>query len=163
MGATVDERIKNLDAMLDEYDVKTGINCFKHDTSVQSILNYTQTDIRALTEEECGEDGYSLIRFAGYIQKESNRLNARIRWLQRCINIETAARIKDYGNNYTSYQERMFLAHNDSTNEYMKKLQDILMHAEIRKEELSFLSSKVASMAQTLIDQKQSKRKQRWE
>ena len=160
---TVDERIQKLDVMLDEYDSKVGVSAFKYDNQIENVLNYTQTDIRALAIEECGEDGYRLLRHAGYIQKECNRINARIRWLQRCVDIEIASRIKDYGTQYTSYNEKMFLVSNDPTKIYMKKLQDLIMHCEIRKEELSFLSSKVASMAQVLIEQKHAKRQQKWE
>lgn len=160
---TVDEKIKKLDIMLDEYDQKVGVSSFKYDNQIESVLNYTQTDLRALTIEECGEDGFRLQRHSGYIQKECNRLNARIRWLHRCIDMEMAVRLKDYGTQYTSYNEKTFLACNDPTNVYMKKLQDLLMHCEIRKEELSFISSKIASMAQTLIEQKQAKRQQKWE
>lgn len=158
----VDERIVNLDKMLDEYTSKLGLNFLKHDNACEIILNYTQVDLRNLSEEECGENAYVLIRFSGYIQKECGRLQARMKWLQRCIEIETADKIRTYGDKFTSFQERLLLAHNDRTNEYMSKLQDLMMHCEIRKEEISFISNKISAMADTLLKLKQVKRSEKW-
>lgn len=160
---TVDERILNLDKMLDEYTSKLGMSFLKNDNAAEAILNYTQNDLKTLNEEECAENAYIIIRYSGYIQKENNRLQARIKWLERCIQLETANTIRTYGDKFTSFQERLLLAHNDKTNEYMCKLQDLLMHCEIRKEELSFISSKVSAMADTLLKLKQGKRLAKWE
>jgi hypothetical protein len=160
---TVDERSANLDKILNEYTLKVGVGCFKSDNAADPILNYTANDMRSLTQEECVEQSYVLHRYAGYIQKEQNRLNARIKWLTRCINLETAERLRSYGDKYTSFQERTLLAQNDKTNEYMYKLQELMMHTEVRKEELSFLSAKVTAMANTLFEQKQVKRGKSWE
>lgn len=162
VGETVDERIVKLDKMLDEFSEKTGVKFIKPNT-VDIITNQSQEDIRGLSEEDCLEQSYMLYRHAGYVQKESNRLDARIRWLKRCIEIETADKIKTYGDKYTSFQERTILLNGDKTNPYMSKLQDLLMHCEIRKEELSFISSRVSAMASLLENAKRIKGRQKWE
>lgn len=162
-NTSVDERVKKLDSVLNEYNQKFSINSFKPDSEAVLALNFTPLEIRALTEEECGEYCYVLHRYAGYIQTECNRLNARIRWLHRCIELETAANIRSYGDKFTSFQERTLLCQNDKTNEYMKKLQDVLMQSEIRKEELSFITSKITAMANTLSEQKSTKRQHKWD
>lgn len=159
----IDERVKKLDEVLNEYGKKFSIGSFRVDSEAIQALNFTSLEIRALNEEECGEYCYLLHRYAGYIQTECNRLNARIRWLNRCIELETAANIRNYGDKFTSFQERILLCHNDKTNEYMKKLQDVLMQSEIRKEELSFITSKITAMANTLSEQKNTKRQQKWD
>lgn len=160
---TPDERLKVLENLLDEYHKTVGTNTFTRSTEVDEILELSPNDIRSMTEEECGESAYVLQRYAGYIQKESNRNESRIKWCNRCIDIEIAERMMDYGDKYTKFDERKFRAINDKTNAYMKRLQELLMHADIRKTEIQFLSSKVSSMANTLLEQRQIKRKTKWE
>jgi len=161
-GENINDKIANLDKMLDEFNTKIGVK-FSKSNLAEVIINYSSDDIRALSEEECLESAYVLYSHAGYIQKESNRLDARIRWLNRCIQIETADKIKMYGDKYTSFQERLLLINGDKTNEYMSRLQDVLMHCEIRKEEISFISSRISAMANLLENAKRLKNKIKWE
>jgi thymidylate synthase len=143
---------EQLDNFLDGLSLKNVI----YDTDIEYILNYTASQIRSFSSEECGINAFLLQQYTLYLQKQINRLKSISGWATSNIKMLTAKEGKNYGNNYTRYDERIYLV--KSGNTYGKELHKVERKADIHVQELDMIISRVNSMANTLLELQQTKR-----
>lgn len=152
---TVIERWNTVNNQLDEYNSKLGLNLHKSD-AINAILNLTEDQLRLLSAEDCGIKSYQLLQYSLFLQKETNRHAAKVKWSKHNLDYITAKSGQGYGDKYTKYEERQGLLIAD--NSYAKALNDLLREATITLESLSFLSRKIESMATVLSEIQKTKR-----
>jgi hypothetical protein len=116
---TVLERWNEVNSQLDEYNFKLGLNLHKSD-AINSILNLTDDQLRLLSAEDCGIKAYQLLQYSLFLQKETNRHAAKIKWSKHNLDYVTAKYGQGYGDKYTKYEERQGLLISD--NSYAKAL-----------------------------------------
>lgn len=152
-------RMDTVVAKLDEYETGRGLKTVVIPSEVDKYLNLDESELNKLTSEECGNGAYLLDRMAYYIQRELNKEYARITWVNGVLDSMLVKKLE----NYSAYktEDKMKAAIQDD--EVAQKLQSIKIHAQQRIDRLSYLPSRISSMAARLDSLQLTKRRQRYE
>lgn len=151
----IDTKIKKYEEELDSIIEKIGISFYKDDASIEALkLSYQQ--LVNMDQRECCILAYQLQQYGLYVQSIINRLNSISYWLNESINKIVGKYSKNYGNNFTKFEEKRaaIIAENESA-EYLMKL---LVKTNGKNKELYSISTKIATMSSTLIELSKSKR-----
>jgi len=152
----VDEKIKELDVLLEDYSKSLGLAAIQKDKDIETILEMSHEGLKAMDSEECGIWSFRVARYAGFLQKEINRHSAKNKWAEHNLKIIIAKNQANYGDKYTKYEVRrdMIIAENS----YAQVLNKLLLQTMLRIEELNFISTRVNTMSNILLDISKSKR-----
>lgn len=151
----IDEKIKKYEKELDDIIEKIGISFYKDEASIEA-LKLTYSQLRDMDQRECCILAYNLQQYGLYIQSVTNRLNSISYWLNESINKIVGKYAKNYGTDYTKFEEKRaaIIAENEAANHLMS----LLIKASGKNKELYSLSTKIGSMANTLLEISKSKR-----
>jgi len=153
----VDERLQEVESMLEEYEKSLGIDLqFQSDDTAP--LNLQMSRLRKMSPEQCGEVAFSLSQKSLHLQHEINKHSQRINWAKTNIEMMIAGHIDSYGGKYTPYENRRMLAIKD--NEYTSKLYQIIVKSQQVIDRLSYIPNKIAYMSKTLLELQTTKRNQ---
>jgi hypothetical protein len=155
-GLTIDEQLKELERVLDEYDKKFLLNKILVNPEVDTILGLKQEEIKILPRELCFTYSFMLCSFGGAVQKEHNRQMAKLKWAEHNLNIIVAKEQENYGNQYTKYEVRKAMIVAD--NEYAKALNKVILDSTCQIEELNYLSKTITTLGDILKEYGKSKR-----
>jgi hypothetical protein len=150
MNDTAKDRMNNIDALLDEYEVKLGLPKFQeqYNEDVSKYLNLSRVELAALGSEECSEIAFLLAKCSLHVQRSQNREQGRITWAGGAIT-ELIAK-----NNYAGFYDA--IKNNDSA----IKLIQIKNYAQQRMERLKYLSNSIKHMSDLLIELKKTKERE---
>lgn len=152
------EQLSKLDAVLNDYEQSLGVPKHIVNDETEKYFNLTSEDIRNMTETECGEAAYLMQVRAYHIQHQYNIELSRVKFCESRIKLVIADEVEQYKtNNYTSYEERLMKAIRH--NEVALKLERVRMNCQARVDRLSFLSKQIDRIAEALISQQVTKRK----
>ena len=157
----VKESLADYLKVLDEFALKTHINRFKADDTVDLILESSETDRASWSEIELLNKEFELHRYSGYLQRAINQNEIKRKWATHNLSVMYGKIGKGYGDGYTSYIERKDMAVSD--NEVVKVLCEILLAAETRIAQMFDLSKHISSLARTLGEMAKTKRGERYE
>lgn len=152
---SAEEESKLLDKILDEYEAQIGLKMPANNNTVEEYLNLTEESLRRMNPEDCGVGAALMSQFAFHLQKAINKEIARVNWADGAIKRTIANEISQYV--APSAEERKNLAIRG--NERAIKLERIRVNAQARVDRISYLSSKVESIAEKLNSLQQSKRR----
>ena len=154
---SVKEQLAKFEQILEEYTSRQGLGVLSYNQEVEKALNLTSLELAAMSAESCGEQSFVLFQYALYIQKEHNRQTMRVNWAKNNLKIIVAKECKQYGDRYTGFNEKEGLI--IANNERAYSLNNIVLHAQARADELFFLSRKVQFMGDSLIELQKTKRR----
>ena len=152
---SVKDRIDTLDSFLDSYTEHVGLNKIGLNVEAQQYLQLDYAELSSYNTEECNIAAYALDRYALYLQKESNRNQAKYNWALENITKIVGKVGNNYGDKWTKYEMRMSMVIQD--NEYAGALHTITMEMNAKITELSYISKNVSSISNTLKNLGRSK------
>lgn len=152
----VDEKIKEVDKVLDDYARALGTIGLTKDKDIENILSASHDEIKSQDSETIGIWSFRLARYSGFLQKEINRQMAKNKWADHNIKIVVAKYQANYGDKYTKYEYKRDMVIDD--NAYAKELNKLFKETMLRVEELNFISTRVNTMSNILLDISKSKR-----
>lgn len=145
------EMLSSFEQILNAYNNSVGSDRIIYNKSVEDVLLMGYKELKNLDKQGCEEYSYLLAQYSAVLIKEQNRNSVRLIWAQDHLNRLIA-------NNYDKYVgDRMMkfdlvkymIINNDTAASY---LNDIILHASARQQELNELSSKVYYMSSLLRD-----------
>ncbi len=160
--ADLDNKIENLDKMLDEYEGRIGLPKYgdiedndKYQEEMKKYFTMDRTDLEALMPEECLEIACRLNQFSLHLQRSQNRQSARMNWAE-----STAKKIGcPLFDNYNGWGFDEKFAKVMADNEPVRKLMDVHRLAKQCVDRLNFLSRSIDNFANTLKDLQKAKTK----
>ncbi len=153
MGTENIEKIKEdvlkLDNELDEYEKKLNIYSIAPET-VTNTANKIVAEENNITKygpEECIDNAYKLAQQSFYLQKEINKQEARIHWINEQIGKRIQPRLGQQVG--TTFEERKLRA--ISENDLAAEMQNVKNVLERRVKRISYLSVKIDSLKEILM------------
>jgi len=153
---TAKDQLAHFEKLIDSYIVKQGIHVVEYNEEALKILSMKSFELKALTSQECGELAFSLSQYALYVQQQVNEQTTRINWAKNNIKKFVAKNLGKF-DRYMKYEEKEHAV--IASDEYAAKLNDILSYAQAVSDRLSFMSGKIQSISNTLIELQRSKRR----
>lgn len=151
-----DEKIKELETLLDDYSKSLGLVAIQKDKDIETILEASHDEIKSMSAEELGVWSFRLARYAAFLQRELNRHTAKNKWAEHNIKIIVAKNHANYGDKFTKYEYKRDMVIAD--NGYALALNKLLLHSSLRIEELNFISTRINTMSNILQDITKGKR-----
>lgn len=160
--ATVDEKLNNIDAALDEFEKSSGImpNIAPGDAAeIEQYLTMNRERLSALDDIACYEIGYRILQYGMYVQRIVNRDKARITWAKTLL--------ANYVTNDSDYDKfRKFEVSVEivaKKNSAVARLAAIMRWAQQRMDRLEYMSSNLKSLSDMLTNMARSKKAESYE
>jgi hypothetical protein len=154
---TADERLAELDRILDEYELRLGVPALTGEdevtTEARRVLDLPPSELRKMSAIDCGVAAHVMEQFGRRVQQAVNREQARVTWADRSINRIIAKKVNNYKG--YSFEERKLQAINDD--DAASKLDEIRVKAQLRIDRISYLAARASGQAKTLLSIKNSK------
>lgn len=143
--------VNKWDEILDEYENGLGIPKYQEwsmdENELNQYLTMSRNEIEKLDPEDCAEISYRLGQFSFFIQRSSNREQARYNWAEETIKSVIADEI----NSYKGYGYLEKSAQAIKHNEKAYNLQKISKYAKQRMDRLTYLASSVKNLSDIMI------------
>lgn len=152
------EKHSKVQKLLNDYPNKVGLGGLVASNDVQKFLTVTQSEIRRMSAEECGEASVVLNQSATYIQLEINRIQADIDWCEQYIHFLISESIANCGSQYTPFEYRKEIA--IKQNDVATKLKSIVVQAQLRLQTLSYMPNQLRATSLSFSNLQQTKRQQ---
>jgi hypothetical protein len=143
------DRMKEIDRVLDEYEVKAGLPRLLPESAfsdIEKYLNMSRDELEKLSAQDCASIAYRLSTFSFHISRCWNIENTRVHWADNIIKSVIADEVGNY-NGY-GYVEKAAKA--IKHNEYASKLNDIRIYAQQRANRLYDLSNHITNIAKSI-------------
>lgn len=116
--------------------------------NIEELLSLTYEQLMSIEQNECYTFSYQLKQYAYYIQQKYNRYKNIEHWARECLRIIYGRDSRNYGNNYTKFEEKqdMIIFENPCG----AKLHAIAIEYHCYAEEMNSLSARILDMAKTL-------------
>ena len=147
-NSSVKERSDSLDSFLDKHDKELGLGKVQLNTEAQEYLSLTYSELNNYDEQECNIASYILEQYALFLQKYTNRLQARHDWASENITTIIGKIGNNYGDKWTKYEMRKAMVISD--NEYAEALHAIVMECKAKINDISFIVRNITSISNTL-------------
>jgi len=148
---TIDEKLTNLNAILDEYETLNGLPKFQSNELSNEINDYLTmgTDrLEKLHISDCGNIAVRLSQQSFHIQRAYNREKATVTSMTIALNKCIAQHI----NNYSTYLKYdIIVASIVNENEYARTLQTIIARATQRMNRLYSLSTNLSDVSNKFL------------
>ena len=152
---TAEERLKQIDTVLDEYESNLGLSSYSgdfHDPSVRQYMNMPRQQMEKLTIEECAEAALLLGGFSFYLQRSYNRELARVNWASSFLKRMISGRELQYKGSWDSQHHQAI-----KDDGYARKLERIRVYAQQRADRLTYLASSVKNLSDLYINLQRAK------
>ena len=147
-NSSVKDRIDTLDSFLDSHNKALGLGKVQLNTEAQQFLSLTYSELNRYNEQECNIASYILEQYALYLQKYTNRLQAKHDWASDNIEKIVAKLAMNYGDKFTKYEMRKQMIIAD--NEYAGALHAIVMETRVKSADIAFIVKNITSISNTL-------------
>ncbi len=155
----VDDRRKEIERVLDEYEQRIGIPAytpeFSYSEEIQKLLSLNYESMERMHPDDCVQARVMLSSFAFHIQRSINREQARISWADSQLKKSVTPRLNQYKSG-GSWEHTFDQATLDDG--YTLKVFDIKYYAKQRSDRLYFLASAVREIGEALKDLERAKR-----
>jgi len=152
---SVKKRVEVLDSYLDNFSKGIGLGKVQLNIEAQQFLNLTYSELNKYDEQECNVAAYILEQYALFLQKYTNRLQARYEWASDNIEKIVAKLAMNYGDKFTKYEMRKQMIIAD--NEYATALYAIVMETKVKIADIAFIVRNITSISNTLKSLAKSK------
>ena len=158
---TVNQKLESQLEILDNYGKSIGLNSIKFNNDVEKILELSLEEIRTTSIEDSLTYSYALARYSGFLQKECNRHSSKLKWANHNLSIIVGKLYNNYGDKWTKLEERKIQIIND--NDAAQSLNKIILENTLKLEELQFISTRINTMSNILLEYQKTKRSERYE
>ena len=137
--------------LLDEYESGIGLPPHSPPGSESELNKYFSFDrdvIEAMSAEECATTAYRLAQFSFYFQREVNRETAREKWAKSQLDDTISKELSGY-DKFTKHDVKISMICQE--NSYAKTLRSIQIKAEQRVTRLTYLSSSIKNLSDTMM------------
>lgn len=142
------KQFNSVEDYLNKYEASVGLGKIT-ESNVDEYLNLTEQKLRSFSAEKCGEGAYLLNLEALYVQREINRHQAQVDFLNGRIRALIASTMNNYGTKYTTTDDRKTLAING--NDHTKELQKLATKSSLYIARLAYLPNHLKSLASVLL------------
>lgn len=153
------EQFEAYKVILKKLDDMTKMSNVPLNNEVDDIISMNYMVLSKLVAEQCGEYAFILSQYAAYLQIQQNDAKAKAEWAKGKIMEYVCPLLNNYGDGYVKFDIKRQLAINE--HEHLGTLDSIEKKARTVVTKLDFISGKINSMSQTLIELQQTKRKHR--
>jgi len=160
MSNTIDEKLELIEKECETYLNSLGLKV-KYNPEWDQLLSMNLDSLRLLDEESTAEFCVLASLYSLYIQTEFNRHSRKLKWAEHNLDVYIGRYAKDYGDSYTKYEEKrsgVICEHTNAT-----KLAEMVKISQVYCESLNFISKKIETISNTLLELKRSKHKYRGE
>jgi hypothetical protein len=147
MEDTIDDKLKQAEKMLDEFEEIHNLNRVVIPNEIEDILNLSHAQLEKLQGMDCAVYSFQLSQFAYYIQRTYNKESSTLKWINNQIDNFVASHWSDF-DSYTKYEMRPRLIARE--NEVLAKLLRQASFYEQKMERMSFLGSSISNMAEKM-------------
>lgn len=147
--------LKQLEEELDAFSRKNGMSGFMYNPMIDECLALTYEQMSKMDREECCKRAFILAQYGTYIQKQINRENAKLSWLDENISRIVAQECDSYGDKYTKYEVKRELVL--SKNSAAEELNNLAKMCRVKIKDFDFIASNIKFMSSILLDLASSK------
>lgn len=153
--SSIESKIEQYEASLDELIDKIGISYVKDEESIEA-LKLTYNQLSKMDQQECTILAYKLAQYGLYIQSVQNRLSNINNWCNTALEKIVGKHAQNYGTQFTKYEEKKacIIAENSAA----AALSKLILKSSGKYKELNGISTKIANMSTILIELSKSKR-----
>lgn len=148
------EEYKIILAKLDDMTIMSKVPL---NSEVDEVLGMKYSTLSKLVAEQCGEYAFLLSQYATYLQIQQNDARAKAEWAKGKVMEQVCPMLNNYGDGYVKFEIKRQLAINEHEN--ISLLDQIEKKARTVVHKLDFISGKINTMAQTLMELQQTKRR----
>ncbi len=142
-----------IDRWLDEYERNIGLPDISNYTdTAQEYFNLTRNQLEKLSIEDCAHGAYILNNLALHIQRNINRENARSNWAKQRLKVYAADKVSQYRGSWEQQELQALKA-----SSFGNKLLDLLTDITLRIDRLTFVSTNVRQLAESLTNIQRAK------
>lgn len=153
-----EKKLNEFLSSIDEWVNCHGIAKIENNENIEHILNLKFDQIKALTEEECLAYSYELYAHSEYIERVKEKERSVLEWAESSIWYIICSTVNQYGDKYTKWQEKYFLAVKE--NPLASEILKIKNYAQARLGSISTYSDNLKKMADLLNNI--ARRKSQW-
>lgn len=146
---TVEDLNNAIEQKLDEYRNSRKLNFKYNSNDIEQALQIDKNKLDHMSNEELASNAYILDSYALYLQMELNKAMTTKMWAEHHIKILYGKYAKDYGSQYTSFEERKLMLLTENT--HGVKLNKLLLEASLIIEQLYMISAKINALSSTLL------------
>lgn len=146
------EQLKEFEEVLDEYRTRLGLDNIQMSSDAIKYLSLTFGQVKGMSEEEANYASFALSQYAAYIQTEQNRHTSRVGWAEDKLGKIIAVKSQGGNNQYTKYE--LLKAQIIVGDSAAQALNNIILHAQARSNELDSISDKIIFMSVRMKDVK---------
>jgi hypothetical protein len=153
MSDNVKDRLEKLNAVLAEYERKSGLPNKPIEHESEQYISITKAELKAMSADECGEAAVLLAQLSLYLQRIINEEHSRFSWAEESIKKIIAPMLSNY--KAYSFEERKLCAINDNIE--AQTLDKVRVNAKIRIDRMSYLATRIEFLSKTFLDLQRSK------
>ena len=137
------DRLRAVEKILDEYEVKIGLSLFEENNSseAEKYLSMTREQMEKLDIEGCAQAALVLGSFAFYIQRSYNRELSRVNWAESVLKNLISGREQQYKGSWDSQ-----FAQAVKEDSYAEGVYKIKQYAKQRADRLTFLANSIKNV-----------------
>jgi len=156
--STVDDLWQQFEEASQQYIATLGLNKIKYNKEVDEYLTLTREQLYSMPSTTLGEAAFLLAQYAACLQKEFNEHQVKLNWAQHNMNVRYGKVCKNYGNQYTKFEERKVMALGEDR--ALQLLNKMSLYASSHIKNLDMMANRVSVMQKTLSDLQYTKRRQ---
>ena len=159
-NSTIDEKLENLNEILDEYENLNGLPKFQSRDIADEINEYftmNRTTLSKLSGEDCAEIAVRLNQQSIYVQRLYNRERSQVISMDVALDKFSTKYIDSYSS-FMKHELKIAAIVNE--HEYAKKLQTIIVKAKQRMTRLYSISEKMQELSKTMLNLQRAKNSQ---
>lgn len=144
------------DRSLDEFEGSLGLpdKCpISVETEATRLLLLEPSEVRALTCQECGEGAYVLEQFSLFIQRATNREQARVHRSEELLRKLLPSLLRDRREYMLDEKKMMAIAESPRAIE----LERLRVEAVLRLDRLAYMAARISSVSKLLLNLQQTK------
>lgn len=149
------DRMKHLDEILDEYEIKLGLTKYlEKDTEDDSkkYLSLSRDQMEKMTVEQCAEAALILGGLSYHLQRSYNREITRVNWATNILKqIISGKEIQYKGSWESQFQQAI------KENDYAKKVLNIKEYAQQRADRITYLGTAIKNMSDLFVNLQRAK------
>jgi len=143
--------VNKWDEILDEYEHGLGIPKYQEwsmdENELNEYLTMSRNEIEKLSPEDCAQISYRLGQFSFFVQRSSNREQARYNWAEETIKSVIADEINSYKGYGYLEKSSQAIKHNEKA----YNLQKISKYAKQRLDRLLYLAASIKNLSDIMI------------
>lgn len=152
---SIEDKLAATVKVLDDYSKGVGLDTIQYNSDVEIVLKLNFESLSKMSADELASSAFILDQYALFLQRQINREKAKTNWAKSNLDVVVAENGQNF-DKYTKYELR--IATIIKENDIARNLNQIIVKATTRLDELDFVATRIASMATKLETLHKSKK-----